>query len=96
MLDAVGVHPRRERLVHRSRVGLDVARRGHLVRIELAITFPGADELAGFRLAGDFRTRYWTQGLYTWGDPMLDTHWETGITGYKVFVREAAGAEDSR
>jgi hypothetical protein len=46
-----------------------------------------ADGTLGFRLAGDFRTRFWTQGLYTWGDPMLDTHWETGITGYKVFVR---------
>ena len=45
------------------------------------------DGSLGFRLAGDFRTRFWTQGLYTWGDPMLDTHWETGITGYKVFVR---------
>jgi hypothetical protein len=49
-----------------------------------------ADGTLGFRLAGDFRTRFLTQALYTWGDPMLDTHWETGITGYKVFVRSDA------
>ena len=42
----------------------------------------------GFRLAGDFRTHFLTEALYTWGDPMLDTHWETAIAGYKVFVRE--------
>jgi hypothetical protein len=41
----------------------------------------------GLRLAGHFRTRYLTERLYTWSDPMLDTHWETAIAGYKVFVR---------
>ena len=46
-----------------------------------------ADGSIGFRLGGEFRTRFWTQALYTWGDPMLDTHWETAIAGYKVFVR---------
>jgi 4-amino-4-deoxy-L-arabinose transferase-like glycosyltransferase len=46
-----------------------------------------ADGTLGFRLAGDFRTRFWTQGLYTWSDPMLDTLWEEGIAGYKVFLR---------
>jgi hypothetical protein len=46
-----------------------------------------ADGSLGFRLGGEFRTRFWTQALYTWGDPMLDTHWETAIAGYKVFVR---------
>ena len=42
----------------------------------------------GFRLAGDFRTHFLTEALYTWGDTMLDTHWETAIAGYRVFVRE--------
>src|SRR5439155_1638297 len=42
----------------------------------------------GFRAAGDFRTSFLTEALYTWGDPTLDTHWETAIAGYKVFVRE--------
>ena len=46
----------------------------------------GTGEL-GFRLAGEFRIPYLTERLYTWGDPMLDTHWETAIAGYKVFVR---------
>jgi 4-amino-4-deoxy-L-arabinose transferase-like glycosyltransferase len=46
----------------------------------------------GLRLAGDFRTHFLTEGLYTWGDPMLHTHWETAIAGYKVFVRDGAGA----
>jgi hypothetical protein len=44
----------------------------------------------GMRLAARFRTAYLTERLYTWGDPMLDTHWETGIAGYDVFVRAAA------
>ena len=42
----------------------------------------------GFRAAGDFRTSFLTEALYTWGDPTLDTHWETALAGYKVFVRE--------
>jgi hypothetical protein len=46
----------------------------------------------GFHQVGDFRTRYPTQCLYTWGDPMLDTHWETAIAGYRVFVRERPAA----
>jgi len=46
------------------------------------------DGVLGFHEAAEFHTRFWTQALYTWGDPMLDTHWETAITGYKVFVRE--------
>jgi hypothetical protein len=48
-----------------------------------------ADGSLGFHLAGDFRTRYWTEGLYTWAEPMLDTHWETALVGYRVFVRSA-------
>ena len=47
-----------------------------------------ADGSLGFHEAGDFRSRYPTQCLYTWGDPMLDTHWETAIAGYRVYVRE--------
>lgn len=47
-----------------------------------------ADGSLGFREAGHFRTTYPTQCLYTWGDPMLDTHWETAIAGYRVYVRE--------
>jgi hypothetical protein len=47
-----------------------------------------ADGSLGFREAGDFRTRYPTEWLYTWGDPMLDTHWETAIAGYRVYVRD--------
>ncbi len=50
------------------------------------------DGTLGFRQAGDFRTRYPTQSLYTWGEPMLDTHWETAIAGYRVFVRERTAA----
>jgi hypothetical protein len=46
-----------------------------------------ADGSLGFRQAGDFHTRFWTQGLYTWSDPMLDTLWEEGIAGYKVYLR---------
>jgi hypothetical protein len=46
------------------------------------------DGSLGFREAGDFRTRYPTECLYTWGDPMLDTHWETAIAGYRVYVRD--------
>jgi 4-amino-4-deoxy-L-arabinose transferase-like glycosyltransferase len=42
----------------------------------------------GFHLAAEFRTRFLTESLYVWGDPMLDTHWETGIAGYKVFARD--------
>ena len=49
-----------------------------------------ADGSLGFRLGGEFQTRFWSQALYTWGDPMLDTHWETAIAGYKVFVRTEA------
>jgi hypothetical protein len=51
-----------------------------------------ADGSLGFRLAADFHTRFATQSLYTWSDPMLDTHWETAIAGYKVFVRDARPA----
>jgi hypothetical protein len=47
----------------------------------------------GFRLAGEFRVPFLTESLYTWGDPMLDTHWETAIAGYKVFVRSPAPRE---
>jgi hypothetical protein len=47
-----------------------------------------ADGSLGFREAGRFQTGYPTQCLYTWGDPMLDTHWETAIAGYRVYVRE--------
>jgi 4-amino-4-deoxy-L-arabinose transferase-like glycosyltransferase len=50
-----------------------------------------ADGSLGFRLAGDFRSHYLTEWLYTWGDPMLNTHWETAIAGYRVFVRESDG-----
>ena len=50
----------------------------------------GFDGSLGFRLGGEFQTRFWSQALYTWGDPMLDTHWETAIAGYKVFVRTEA------
>ena len=46
-----------------------------------------ADGSLGFRLAGEFRTHFWTEPLYTWAEPMLDTHWETAIAGYDVFVR---------
>ena len=46
-----------------------------------------ADGSLGFVPAAEFRTRYLTEGWYTWGDPMLDTHWETGMAGYRVFVR---------
>jgi 4-amino-4-deoxy-L-arabinose transferase-like glycosyltransferase len=48
----------------------------------------------GFRLGSHFRTHYWTERLYTWGDPMLDTHWETAIVGYKVFVRDTTAPEE--
>jgi hypothetical protein len=51
-----------------------------------------SDGALGFRPAGHFRTRYLTQDLYTWGDPMLDTHWETAIVGYRVFVRDRRAA----
>jgi hypothetical protein len=47
----------------------------------------------GFRAAGEFHTCFLTEALYTWGDPMLDTHWETGIAGYKVFERERGQVE---
>ena len=40
------------------------------------------------RAAGDFQTYFLTEALYTWGDPRLNTHWETGIAGYKVFERD--------
>jgi hypothetical protein len=49
-----------------------------------------ADGRLGFRLAADFRSHYCTERLYVWADPMLDTHWETGIAGYKVFLRAGA------
>lgn len=56
----------------------------------LAGTFYDAlgDGRLGFRLADDFRSHYLTEWLYVWGDPMLNTHWETAIAGYRVFVRE--------
>jgi hypothetical protein len=50
-----------------------------------------ADGRLGFRLVADLRSHYLTEWLYTWGDPMLDTHWETAIAGYRVFVREGDG-----
>jgi hypothetical protein len=50
-----------------------------------------ADGRLGFRLVADLRSHYLTEWLYTWGVPMLDTHWETAIAGYKVFVRERDG-----
>jgi hypothetical protein len=46
-----------------------------------------ADGQLGFRLAAYVRTRYLTEDLYTWGDPMLHAYGETAIEGYKVFVR---------
>jgi hypothetical protein len=46
-----------------------------------------ADGSLGLTPVGDFRTRGLTQSWYTWGDPMLDTHWETAIAGYRVFAR---------
>lgn len=45
------------------------------------------DGTLGFEPAAEFRTRYLTEAWYTWGDPMLDTHWETGMAGYRLFVR---------
>jgi hypothetical protein len=41
----------------------------------------------GFSEAAHVQTHYLTEALYTWSDPILDTHWETGIAGYRVFVR---------
>jgi hypothetical protein len=52
----------------------------------------GTGEL-GYRSAGEFRQPFLTERLYTWGDPMLDTHWETAIAGYKVFVRSPTTGE---
>ncbi len=40
-----------------------------------------------FRLAREVRSRFFTEGWYVWGDPMLETHWETATAGYKLFVR---------
>ena len=57
---------------------------------EQTVAQGGFDGSLGFRLGGEFQTRFWSQALYTWGDPMLDTHWETAIAGYKVFVRTEA------
>ena len=51
-----------------------------------------ADGRLGFRLAAHLRSHYLTEWLYTWGDPMLDTHWETAIAGYRIFVRQHDGA----
>ena len=47
-----------------------------------------ADGRLGFRLAADFRSHYLTEALYVWADPMLETHLETGILAYKVFLRD--------
>ncbi|UCE86772.1 MAG: hypothetical protein JSU66_03280, partial [Deltaproteobacteria bacterium] len=49
-----------------------------------------SDGRLGFRLAARFETSFLTQPLYVWGDPMLRGHWEAGIVGYKVFVRDDA------
>lgn len=53
------------------------------------------DQLArgtfGFRPVAEFRSRFFTEGLYTWADPMLSTHRATGILGYKVFVKTREG-----
>lgn len=49
-----------------------------------------ADGSLGFRLGENYRSRFLNQNLYVWGDPMLEAHWETATTGYKIFVREDA------
>jgi hypothetical protein len=50
------------------------------------------DGTLGFHQAAYFRSHYPTEALYVWGEPMLRTHWETGISGYKIFVRDTPGA----
>jgi 4-amino-4-deoxy-L-arabinose transferase-like glycosyltransferase len=47
-----------------------------------------SDGRLGFRLADHFESSFLSQPLYVWGDPMLQGHWETGIVGYNIFVRD--------
>lgn len=44
----------------------------------------------GFRRVAGVHTRFFTQSLYTWADPSLDTHLTAGILGYDLYAREAA------
>jgi len=46
-----------------------------------------ADGSLGFRLAAAPSTRFFTEDLYAWGDPMLRTHTDTGIQGYRIYLR---------
>jgi hypothetical protein len=48
------------------------------------------DGRLGFRPGPRFDSHFFTQSLYTWGDPMLNGHWETGIAGYEIILREPA------
>jgi hypothetical protein len=49
-----------------------------------------ADGVLGVYLAADLRTHFFTESLYLWADPSLDTLWTAGIGGYKVYARERA------
>jgi hypothetical protein len=45
------------------------------------------DGRLGFVRIRDVHTRFLTQELYTWADPMLDTHLTAGIMGYQLYAR---------
>ncbi len=46
-----------------------------------------ANGALGYRQVAEHRTGFLTEALYTWPDPLLETHRALGILGYKLFVR---------
>lgn len=48
------------------------------------------DGSLGLHLVEDFRTTFFTERLYVWADQSLNTHWATGVNGYKIFARNDA------
>lgn len=69
--------------------GVAARSRGSAQRNDARIFRLLSDGTLQFRQAAHFPTRYLTDQLYTWADPLLKTHRATGILGYKVFVRTA-------
>ncbi|MBM4267853.1 MAG: glycosyltransferase family 39 protein [Deltaproteobacteria bacterium] len=64
-----------------------IARRGGLSRADAAFLDRLDDGSLGFELALDTRTRFFTQDLYTWADPVFETFVPAGIMGYELYVR---------
>lgn len=55
-----------------------------------------SDGSLGFRLAAAPSTHFFTERLYTWGDPILRSHMDNGIQSYEIYTRAEEQAHAGR